>query len=188
MAVAHYPAILQMMLQNADWTAAVGQAYAAQPDDVMDSVQRLRSQAYSFGNDSTNQYQQVIVQPGAISIWPMTSVIYLPVYDPGVIFGRPGRVVFLGPRLIIGAWLTNDFDWPHHYIYYHGWGNRGWAGEYRWWVNLSGVYAWRYVHPDWVGRRVAVSGAIRQKNLTEYRKALHKQARDNSSDSNKHTK
>jgi len=54
-AVAHYPAVLDMMADKIDWTTALGQAYVNQSTDVMISVQRLRRLASDQGNLITNQ-------------------------------------------------------------------------------------------------------------------------------------
>ncbi|MGH9828703.1 MAG: DUF3300 domain-containing protein, partial [Blastocatellia bacterium] len=69
-AVAHYPAVLDMMDEKLDWTTAVGQAYVNQSTDVMESIQRLRSLAYSQGNLVTNSQWQIVDQDNAIQIWP----------------------------------------------------------------------------------------------------------------------
>src|SRR5215475_7573967 len=47
--LAHYPQVLQMMAENPDWTAAIGQAYVTQKRDVERSIQRLRRQAEEAG-------------------------------------------------------------------------------------------------------------------------------------------
>ncbi|HEV2615062.1 MAG TPA: DUF3300 domain-containing protein, partial [Candidatus Acidoferrales bacterium] len=57
-AVAHYPEVLDMMDEKLDWTTAVGQAYVNQSTDVMESIQRLRSLAYSQGNLVSNSQWQ----------------------------------------------------------------------------------------------------------------------------------
>src|SRR5690348_11533752 len=40
-ALLQYPQLLQWMDDNLPWTMAVGQAFLAQPQDVLDSIQRL---------------------------------------------------------------------------------------------------------------------------------------------------
>src|SRR5580692_6456369 len=40
-AMAHYPDVLKWMDDNLTWTTALGQAFANQQQDVMDSIQRL---------------------------------------------------------------------------------------------------------------------------------------------------
>src|SRR5579864_1030067 len=48
--LAHYPDVLKWMDDNLVWTTELGQAFASQQSDVMDAIQRLRSQAQSLGN------------------------------------------------------------------------------------------------------------------------------------------
>ena len=59
--VAHYPQVLQMMVEKRDWTTALGQTYVNQSTDVGKSIQRLRAQARAAGNLVTSTQQQVIV-------------------------------------------------------------------------------------------------------------------------------
>src|SRR5438105_2993075 len=42
-AVAHYPGVLELLDNNLEWTQQLGQAFLAQPDDVMQAIQRLRA-------------------------------------------------------------------------------------------------------------------------------------------------
>jgi hypothetical protein len=143
-AVAHYPDVLSMMADSLDWTSALGQAYVAQPDDVMASVQRLRQQAQAAGNLDTGPEQEVVDDGSDIEIWPaQPQVIYVPVYDPDVVyFGSGGiAIVTFGAACPIGAWLNLDFDWHHRRVFYHGWNNGpGWVGRARPYVQLNGVY------------------------------------------------
>jgi len=86
-AVAHYPAVLDMMADKMDWTTALGQAYVNQSTDVMESVQRLRAMANAQGNLVSTPEQEVIVEPGYYAIWPANpQCLYVPFYDPMVIF------------------------------------------------------------------------------------------------------
>jgi len=48
-ALINFPQVLDMMAQNIDSDAAIGQAFTANQATVMDSVQRLRQQAYAAG-------------------------------------------------------------------------------------------------------------------------------------------
>jgi hypothetical protein len=85
--VAHYPQVLQMMVEKRDWTTAVGQAYVNQSTDVGKSIQRLRAQARAAGNLVTSSQQQVIVDGQVIKIVPaQPQVIYVPQYNPEVVF------------------------------------------------------------------------------------------------------
>jgi hypothetical protein len=141
-AVAHYPSVIHMMADKIDWTVALGQAYVEQPEDVMAAVQFLRWQARKAGNLATGQYHQVIVDRDYIEIVPYRpDFIYVPVYDPSIIFFHPAAVITWGVAFPIGVWLIHDFDWHGHRVFYHGWsGNRAWIVRSRGHVHITNVY------------------------------------------------
>ncbi len=147
-AVAHYPAVLYMMADKLDWTAATGQAYVYQSTDVMRAVQRLRGMAHAQGNLISSPQQEVIIHGGYIAIVPAhPRYVYVPVYDPGVIYFRRahagtviGGFITFGAGFAIGAWLNRDFDWHGHRVYYHGWHGGGWIGRSRPAVQVTNVY------------------------------------------------
>jgi Protein of unknown function (DUF3300) len=138
-----FPQALATMAQKPDWVSDIGQAFLAQPNDVMDSVQRLRNAAYKAGNLSTTSQQKVVVQPASttaastIVIEPANpQVVYVPTYNPTVVYGAwpyptyppvympppPGYVV--GTALVsglafgAGIAITNSLwggcDWGHN--------------------------------------------------------------------------
>ena len=83
-----FPQVLAMMSDQLDWTQKLGDAFLAQQSDVMDSIQRLRSQAQRAGNLSSNTQQNVVTQGQTIVIQPaQPSVIYVPAYNPSVVYG-----------------------------------------------------------------------------------------------------
>ena len=141
-AVAHYPTVLQMMADQLDWTTSLGQAYASQSTEVMESVQRLRVQARSMGNLVNTPEMEVVDSGGEIDLWPaQPQYIYVPVYNPALVFFHRAPLSFRA-RFLIGAWLNSDFDWRQHRVFYHGWqaGRGGWIDRSRSHVNLTNVY------------------------------------------------
>ena len=58
-----FPALLAMMGENPPWVENLGNAFLAQPHDVMDSVQRLRAIAQQTGTLKSTPQQKVIVTP-----------------------------------------------------------------------------------------------------------------------------
>lgn len=111
-AVAHYPDVLKLLDGNLQWTMQLGQAFLNQPGDVMDSIQRLRAQAQSLGNLQTTPQQTVEADDGEIEIVPANpDYLYVPTYDPGLIYYQPGYAVVFGAGFGIGLWLNHDFDW-----------------------------------------------------------------------------
>jgi hypothetical protein len=146
-AIAHYPAVLNMMDENLDWTTAVGQAYVYQSTDVMTSIQRLRGMAQAQGNLVNTPQQQVVDENGEIGIWPASpEYIYVPVYDPSIVFFRPAysRGTFIGfsfgSAFRIGVWLNLDCDWGHHRVYYTGWQGGGWIERSRPHIVINNIY------------------------------------------------
>ncbi|MFG0379496.1 DUF3300 domain-containing protein [Pseudomonas sp. zbq_18] len=100
-----FPAVLATLGQDPAWVQRVGDAFLAQPDAVMDSVQRLRSKAKAAGNLESNEQQKVSMQPApadstasaadvqqapaqTIIIEPADpQVVYVPSYNPSVVYG-----------------------------------------------------------------------------------------------------
>ena len=123
----HYPDVLSWMDQNLDWTTSLGEAFATQPDDVMNAIQYLRAQALAAGNLVDTPQQKVIAEDHDIRIFPADpQIIYVPVYDPDVVYLQPassdyGSMVTFGVGCAVGAWLSYDFDWGHRGFYHGNW-------------------------------------------------------------------
>jgi hypothetical protein len=174
--VAHYPQVLQMMVENQDRTIAVGQAYVNEPLDVSKSIQRLRAQAKDAGNLVTTKQQQVITKGEVINIEPaQPQVIYVPEYNPEVVYVDNGpstgevvaaAAISFGVGLAIGAWLNNDYDYYGRGIYYHGWVGGGWVGVNRNYVNVN-VNRNAYINNNF--RNVNVNRNIVNRNVSNYR-------------------
>lgn len=178
-AVAHYPTVLNMMDADLDWTTAVGQAYAYQSTDVMTSVQRLRAMARAQGNLLTTPQQQVVIESGFISIWPASpTYLYIPTYDPAIVFFR--RAYFggiftafsFGSAWTIGVWLNLDCDWGRHRIYYTAWNGSGWIARSRPHVHINATYVNTRLTTITVNRRV-VRRPLNYAALSRYR-AVHR--------------
>src|ERR1035437_6531720 len=125
-ALARYPTVLKWMDDNLAWTTALGQAFLAQQQDVMDSIQRLRAQAQALGNLQSTPQENVIAAAGAIEILPANpQVVYVPVYQPNLVYyQRPYGSPFIsfGLGFPVGLWLNHDFDWHNHHLV--DWGRR----------------------------------------------------------------
>jgi hypothetical protein len=130
-ALARYPTVLKWMDDNLNWTTELGQAFLNQQQDVMDSIQRLRTSAYNLGNLQSTPQQQVINDGGYIEIVPVnTQLIYVPVYQPSVVYYQSSPVISFSIGYTIGWWLDCDFDWVnHHIIVWH----RGHPRPPNWW-------------------------------------------------------
>jgi Protein of unknown function (DUF3300) len=110
--------VLSQMATNLSWTSALGDAYFNVPQSVMNAVQVMRQRAYAAGNLKSNTQQNVTVQneaPGTAAPAPASSgepqttvvqpppqtiiiqpsqpeVVYVPTYNPTVVYGAPVAV------------------------------------------------------------------------------------------------
>ena len=128
------PSVLEQMSENLDWTQDLGDAFLAQQNDLLDTVQRMRGLAYDAGNLETTEQQAVTQQEDKIIVIESSSpeVIYVPTYSPTVVYGvgwgyphwyyprwyyppRPGYgMVAFGTGIIVGAAIWGGCRW--------GWG------------------------------------------------------------------
>jgi hypothetical protein len=143
-----FPSVLDMMASDMNWTSQLGNAFLVQQQDVMEATQRDRQKAQNFGYLRTNR--QIVVSGGPyISIMPVDpGVIFVPYYDPGVVFFAPRPGFFIGGAIgfnfsvVIGGyfrpwgWGFNRFDWGGHSVFIN---NGRWG---RTWVNRGS-----YAHP-----------------------------------------
>jgi hypothetical protein len=127
----HYPTVLQWMDDNLAWTTELGEAFASQQAAVMDSIQRLRTKAQALGNLPGTPQENVEDDNGVIDIDPADEDdIYVPDYEPDLIYDDPGVYCSFGVGFPIGGWLGFDWDWRHHHLISWGPGHPRPAG---WW-------------------------------------------------------
>lgn len=106
-ALTAFPDVVAQLAGNLDWTRALGDAYAHDPNDVLNAVQIMRQRAQASGHLHSTPQQQVqvarhvVVTPildegripppsQVITIEPaQPDVVYVPRYDPGVVYGAP---------------------------------------------------------------------------------------------------
>ena len=137
-----FPDVVQRMAGNIQWTTDLGNAFLAQQSDVMDAVQRMRAKAQGTGNLKTSAQSVVKTEtvPSGKQVIEIQQanpdVIYVPSYDPTVVYGPPppaypyypytypgyvpGTALMWGAGIALGAaaWGT----WGGH------WGNCDWNG------------------------------------------------------------
>lgn len=180
-AVAHYPSALNTLADKIDWTAALGRAYAIQSSDVMASVQRLRKMAADQGNLNSTPQQNVVTNNETYQIVPVEPrVIYVPVYDPYVIYSRPifnagfsSRWFSWGVGFPIGDWLIYDCDWGLRRVYYNGWSpsyyafGGGWRQRSRPYIQVTNIYVNTRYTNVYVNRNV-VTHHINYYNIDRY--------------------
>ena len=140
-----FPSVLDMMAAHIDDYAALGAAFKANQQTVMDSIQKLRQAAYASGALDTNEYQKVSTQTQGntqvIVVQPANpQVVYVPQYNPQQVYSQQqqapppaqassgastGDVVAasllsFGLGIAIGALIANN-NQPY------GWGGWGWG-------------------------------------------------------------
>ena len=140
-ALVMFPDVINMMAEDIDDFAAIGEAFNADQGAVSASIQRLRAQAYAAGTLQSNQQQTVDVQQ--ISSQPVyviqptnPQIVYVPVYNPTTVYYRSPTPVYItyGPPIPISILIVSTRPW--------GWGGWGW--------NWSSHRAY-YNHTVWVG-------------------------------------
>jgi hypothetical protein len=165
-----FPSVLGMMASDMPWTEELGGAFLADPQSVMDAVQRMRQRASSYGYLSTNQ--RVIVRGGPyIEILPADpAFVVVPYYNPAVVFVAPRRgfvvttAVHYGYGVTIGTafapwgWGSTRFVWGNHALFVN---NAPWG---RTWANRT-----VYVHPYAVPRRVVVAPRVETRVVEQHR-------------------
>lgn len=116
--LAHYPDVVTWMANNGPWVQAVGSAFVSEPAQVMQAIQRLRELAWAAGTLATTPQQQVVVENSYVEIVPaQPDIIYVPIYDPQIVFvDQPyydyhGPYCSYGPPYHAGVWLTFGCDW-----------------------------------------------------------------------------
>lgn len=135
----NFPQIIAMMDSHLQWTEQLGDAFLAEQDAVMNSIQKLREMAQSSGHLVSTPQQTVAVQDQDILIEAANpDVIYVPTYNPLVVYGTwpyphyqpyyflPQSEYYnnttdlfgfgVGVILVDQLWGWNQWDWHHHHI------------------------------------------------------------------------
>ena len=134
-----FPDVLDRLASDINWTTDLGDAFLAQQADVMNAVQRLRSQAMASGKLQSNNYENVETyaqgDQSAIEIQPPNQQeVYVPDYNPEDVWGPPPDYDYPYPAL---DYPDYGFDWDPG-VYIGGFfGGLGW-GNWGWWPNWFG--------------------------------------------------
>jgi hypothetical protein len=134
-----FPQILSMMDQKLDWTERLGEAFMAQQEQVMDTVQHLRRRAEAAGNLRSDDRARIMRHGEAIIIEPADPhVVYVPYYNPVVVYGpwwwpayppvywAPWPGYYSAPAFVGFHWgsgitisagfFFGTFDWYHRHV------------------------------------------------------------------------
>jgi hypothetical protein len=107
-ALTQFPSVLHDLAKNLSWTSSLGQAFTNQQSDVMAAVQVMRARAQAAGTLQSSP-QIKVVQQGAqtIVIEPADSnVVYVPQYNPAVVYGTPLFVPAYTPPVAVAAGVS----------------------------------------------------------------------------------
>src|SRR5438477_2481114 len=93
-ALAALPDVVKRLSDDIQWTTDLGNAVLAQQSDVMAAVQRMRAKANDTGNLKSNQQMKVetkTVESQNVNVieQPKPDVVYVPSYNPTVVYGPP---------------------------------------------------------------------------------------------------
>ena len=144
-ALVAFPQIVEMMVEHIEWTEALGVAFATQQAEVMGRVQALRTLAMKSGKLKQVKHLQVRQEgPTIIIASAEQDRVYVPVYNPTVVYGQwPNRefppVYLPPPREFVAETIEPGFEV-----------SRGFA-----------VVAplWGWSRPDWRSDRIIVDRA-----------------------------
>ena len=89
------PEVVKQLAENIKWTSDLGNAFLAQQADVMDAVQRMRTKAKDAGKLKSNEQMKVEtteVESKTVVVIQQANpeVVYVPSYNPTVIWGTVG--------------------------------------------------------------------------------------------------
>jgi hypothetical protein len=137
-AITAVPSVLRRMSEQLEWTRDLGEAFLAQKDELLDTVQQMRAKALDAGNLKTTPEATVTTRDDKVIVVesPEPDVIYVPTYSPLVVYGGwscphyyypwfygyPGAglgFVVYGPRLFCGGFFFGrcDWHWGHSSIF-----------------------------------------------------------------------
>src|SRR5467141_3983658 len=92
--MAALPDVVKRLADDIGWATDLGNAVLAQQSDVMDAVQRMRAKAKEKGNLQSNEQMKVetkVVESKEVIVIQQSKpeVVYVPSYDPVVVYGAP---------------------------------------------------------------------------------------------------
>jgi Protein of unknown function (DUF3300) len=135
-ALTQFPAILANMNGNLAWTSELGDAYVNQQPELSEAIQTMRERAKQAGNLNTTPQQKVKTKGNTILIEPAeTNVVYVPQYDPWLVYGMP-LAVFPGWYPYAGLYWDGPgigfgLGYPIGLFGGYGWGWHNWGYDWR---------------------------------------------------------
>jgi hypothetical protein len=132
-ALTQFPSVLANMDKNLSWASALGDAYFNDQQGVLNAVQVMRKRAQDAGTLKSTAQQNVATQGQTIIIQPTNpDIVYLPQYDPWIVYGAP---VVVYPGYVPGPWVAAPIisfgigtGFPIGWTY--GWGWDAWGCDW----------------------------------------------------------
>jgi hypothetical protein len=159
-----FPEVLNKMVSDADWTRKLGGAFLAQQLDVLKAVQAERVKAKDFSYLRSNQHIAVGSAPDITIVPTNLAEIFVPNYDPAVVFSTPSPGLQLADAIrfdkhvSVGGFRLSDWHFEKFQViggYFQAW---------RW--GLGGI--------DWPAQKVIINGAAWERNLANRREYVHR--------------
>lgn len=146
-----FPAVLNQMNTDLDWTQKLGIAFMNQKSDLMNAIQLARNNAINSGALVSNDKQSVAVNGQIVTIAPTNpQVIYLPSYQPTIVYNTAPQnnndnaaadLLSFGAGFAAGSWAApwgcnwgggiinvNQYNYYHNYPNYNN-HNFNWHGD-----------------------------------------------------------
>ena len=135
--MAAFPEVVKRLGDDVQWTTDLGNAFLSQQAGVMDAVQRMRKKAKDKGTLATTEQQKVetkVVEKKEVIIVESASpdVIYVPSYDPVVVYGAP---IYPYPSIYYpyyypgAAFVSFGFGFAMGAFWGGMWGGCGWGSS-----------------------------------------------------------
>lgn len=137
-AMAALPDVVKRLADDIQWTTELGNAFLAQQGDVMDAVQRMRHKAEGTGNLKSSSQQKVetqVVENKQVIVIEQSDpeVVYVPSYNPTVVYGAP---IYPYPPIYYpppGAYAAGmAISWGVGVAMGAAWGGGGWGWNAGW--------------------------------------------------------
>lgn len=137
-ALAGLPDVVKRLAEDIQWTADLGNAFLAQQSDVMDAVQRMRKKAQEKGNLKSSEQVKVetqVIEKKEVIVIEQSNpqVIYVPSYDPVVVYGPPiypYPPIYYPPPGYYAAGIA--ISWGVGFAMGAFWGGGGWGWGCGW--------------------------------------------------------
>src|SRR5580704_4063651 len=132
-AMAVVPDALKRLTDDIQWATDLGNAFLAQQSDVMEAIQRMRAKAEGKGNLKSTEQMKVetkVVESKSVIVIEQSNpeVVYVPSYDPVVVYGAPvypyppiyypppgyyaaGAAISFGVGMMVGAAISGGWGW-----------------------------------------------------------------------------